>query len=67
MMDSKIILYPTDVHKDIEKARSGVESAAEALEVECDCSRTGLWIVWVNRKDLRAFLDLAKEEANAIE
>ena len=66
-MDNKIVFFPTDVHRDIEKARFGVELAAETLEVEYDCTRTGLWIVWVDRKDLRAFLNLAKEVINEIE
>lgn len=62
-MDGRIIIYPSDVHRDIDKAKLGVASAAEALGVECDLRLSSAWRIFIDRSDRVAFLELAKEEA----
>jgi len=64
-MDGKIIIYPSDVHRDTGKAKLGVTAAAEALDVKCDLRLSSAWMIYIERGDRAAFLELAREEANA--
>jgi len=65
-MDGKIIIYFTDVHRyDAGRAKLGVMAAADALGVECDLRLSSAWFVFIDKKDRAAFLELAREEANA--
>jgi len=64
-MDGKIIIYSTDVHRDAGKAKLGVMTAAYVLDVECDLRLSSAWFVYIDKKDRAAFLELAREEANA--
>ncbi len=58
-----IRIYPTDVHRDIGKARLGVAAAAEALCVDVDCRLSSMWIIHIDGRDLSTFLEFAREEA----
>lgn len=64
-MDGKIIIYPSDVHRDTGKAKLGVAAAAEALEVKCDLRLSSAWLIFIDQSDRAAFVTLAREEANA--
>lgn len=65
-MDGKIIIYPSDVHRDAGKAKLGVWAAAEALGVKCDCRLSSAWMIWIEPSDRATFLDFAREEAERI-
>ena len=65
MSNSTIVIYPTDVHRDPDKARLGVVAAAEALDVKYDLLMSSSWIIFIERKDQATFLEFAREEANA--
>ena len=64
-MEGKVIIYTTDVHRDAGKARLGVMAAADALGVKCDLRLSSAWLIFIDRRDRPAFLELAREEANA--
>jgi len=59
-----MIIHPTDVHSDPDKARLGVGLAAEALGVECSFKLTSMWLIKIDPRDLKAFLEIAREAAN---
>lgn len=61
-MNGKIIIYSTDVHRDAGKAKLGEMAAAEALGVKCDCHLSSAWLIFIERSDRAAFLELAREE-----
>ncbi len=65
-MNNRIVVYSTDVHRDAAKAKLGVEAAAEALGIECDCRLMSAWWVYVDRKDQKAFLGIAREVAREV-
>lgn len=56
-----MIVRPSEVHADHDKARLGVGLAAEALGVECDLRLMTQWLVKADAKDREAFLELARE------
>jgi len=58
-----IRIYPTDVHRDVCKARLGVAAAAEALGVDVDCRLSSTWIIQIEPKDRATFIEFAREEA----
>jgi hypothetical protein len=61
-----MIVRAFDVHQDIEKARLGVGLAAEALGIKCNMALQTMWKVDVDGpSDLAAFLEIAREYANA--
>ena len=62
-----IRIYPTDVHRDVGKARLGVAAAAEALGVECDCRLASMWSIAIEPKDRAVFIEIAKAEVEPIE
>ena len=62
-MDGKINIYPSDVHRDIGKAKLGVWAAADALGVKCNVRLSSVWFIFIEREDRAAFLELAREEA----
>lgn len=64
-MDGKIIIYSTDVHHNIGRAKLGVAAAADALGVECDLRLSSAWIIFIGHRDRATFLEFAREEANA--
>lgn len=64
-MDSKIVIYPTDVHRDVGRAKLGVVAAADALDVRVDLRLSSAWLIFIGYKDRTAFVELAREEANA--
>lgn len=59
-----MIIKPTDIHEDFGKAKLGVQLAAEALGIECNCTLTTMWKVGIDEKERKAFVSLAREEAN---
>lgn len=65
-MDGKINIYPSDVHRDIGKAKLGVMAAAEALDVKCDLLLSSVWFIFIEREDRMTFLEFAREEAAAL-
>lgn len=62
-MNGKVIIFSTDVHRDVGKAKLGVVVAADALGVKCDCRLSSAWVIWIDPGDRAAFLALAREEA----
>lgn len=62
-MDGKIIIYPSDVHRDAGKAKLGVMAAADALGIKCDLRLSSAWLIFIDRDDRAAFVALAREEA----
>ena len=56
-----MIIRPSEVHVDHDKARLGVGLAAEALGVECGLKLQTQWLVKIDEKDREAFLELARE------
>lgn len=62
-MDGKIIIYPSDVHRDTGKAKLGVMAAADALGIKCDLRLSSAWLIFIDRDDRAAFVVLAREEA----
>jgi hypothetical protein len=54
-----MIIHPTDVHLDLDKARMAVMQTALDLDIKCDCRLTTMWRV--ETEDLKAFIELAKE------
>jgi hypothetical protein len=59
-----MIIWPSEVHADVDRARRGVESIARMLEINVDCSFATQWVINVDTKDIKTFLALAKEAAN---
>lgn len=57
-----MILHPTDIHDDSDKARLGVVSAARALGINCDCRLATMWRVDINGNEREIFIELAREE-----
>ncbi len=64
-MEGKVIIYSTDVHRDMGRAKLGVAAAADALGVKCDLRLSSAWMIYIERRDRATFLELAREEANA--
>jgi len=62
-MDGKIIIYSTDIHRDAGKAKLGVMAAADALDVKVDLRLSSAWMIYIDKRDRAAFLELAREEA----
>jgi len=60
-----MIIRPSEVHENHDKARLGVGLAAEALGVECDLRLMTQWLVKADAKDRGAFLELARECAES--
>jgi len=56
-----MIIRPSEVHDDPERARLGVGLAAEALGIECNLKLSTQWLVKVNGDERVAFLELARE------
>lgn len=56
-----MIVRPTDVHENSDRARLGVGLAAEALGIRCDLRLMTQWLVKIDPKDGKAFLELARE------
>lgn len=65
-MNGKINIYPSDVHRDIGKAKLGVIAAAGALDVKYDIRLSSVWFIFIEREDRTAFLEFAREEAAAL-
>jgi hypothetical protein len=55
------VIYPTDVHPDVDKARLGVMAAAASLDVQCDCKLQTMWMVKIDNKDVPTFIEFAKD------
>ncbi len=61
-----IVVYLTDVHRNAGKAKLGVLAVADALGVKCDFYPIWqAWLIFIDRSDRTAFLDLAREEAES--
>ncbi len=56
-----MIIRPTDINDDPDRAKLGFVAAAQALEVEFNCALTTMWRVEIDPKDQKAFLELARE------
>jgi hypothetical protein len=59
-----MLIKPSDVHVDPEKARLGVGLTAKALGIECDLRLSSQWLVKIDGNERAAFLELAREAAN---
>ena len=60
-----MIIRPTEVHENWDRAYLGVGLAAEALGIECNLKLHSQWLIKIDSKDLSTFLELAREAANA--
>jgi hypothetical protein len=60
-----MIIRSTDINDDLGLAKLGFVAAAQALEVEFNCTLTTMWRVEIDPNDQNAFLELAKEESQA--
>jgi hypothetical protein len=58
-----MIIRPSDVHPDPEKARLGTMLAARELDIVADLRLTSMWRVEIDGNELITFLELAKELA----
>jgi hypothetical protein len=56
-----MIIHPSDVHSDTDKARLGVGLAAEALGIVCNLRLQTQWLVKIDGNELETFLELARE------
>ena len=56
-----MIIRPSEVHDNPERARLGVGLAAEALGIPCDCRLASAWFVKINSNECDAFLERARE------
>lgn len=56
-----MIVRPGEIHENHDRARLGVGLAAEALGVQCDLRLMTQWLVKIDPKDGKAFLELARE------
>jgi len=59
-----MIVLPTQIHEDFNRAKLGFVSAAEQLDLVFNCHLMTMWKVDINPSDSQVFIDLAKEEAN---
>ena len=56
-----MIIRPSEVHDDPERARLGVGLAAEALGIECNMKLQSQWLVKIDGNERQAFIELARE------
>jgi len=57
-----MIIVPSDIHTDVDKARFGVVAASIALGIECNCKLSSMWRVDIDGGEREIFLELAREE-----
>ena len=60
-----MIIRPSEIHDDLGKARLGMGQAALALGLACNIHLSTMWMVKVSDEDRPAFLELAREFAEA--
>jgi len=58
-----MIIRPTDIHYDINRARMSAITIARDLGVECDCRLSTMWRVDIDGNELTTFLEMCREEA----
>ena len=56
-----MIIRPTDIHEDTDKARLGFVQAAKELGVEFNCHLTTMWKIDLTPAEVAVFLELARE------
>ena len=61
-----MIIRPSEIHEEPDRARLGVGRAAETLGVECDLRLASMWRVKLGDEDRQAFLEIAREEAQRV-
>ena len=61
-----MIIRSTDIHEDLGRAKIGFVQAASDLGVEFNCNLLFMWQVDIDGNELKPFLELAKELANAL-
>lgn len=54
-----MIVRPSDVHPDADKAKMGVMLAARELGIVCDCRLASMWRVEIDGNELATFLEIA--------
>lgn len=59
-----MIIRPSDVHENWDRALLGVLQIAKDLGVECQCKLKSQWIVKIDGNERETFLELAREAAN---
>jgi len=60
-----MIIRPTEVHENWDKALMGVLQTAKDLGIECNCKLSSQWLVKIDGNERETFLALAREAANA--
>jgi hypothetical protein len=58
-----MVIKPCDVHEDFGAAKIGVVLTAQALGVEVDVRLQSMWLVKMDERDRKAFLEIAQEVA----
>ena len=61
-----MIIRPSDIHADTGRAKIGLVTAARDLGIGVDCRLSSMWRVDIDGNEREAFLELAKEAANAM-
>lgn len=56
-----MIIRPSEVHEDWDRAFLGVGLAAEALGIECSLKLKTQWLVKIDGNERQAFIELARE------
>jgi len=60
-----VIIHPTDVHENWDRAKMAVLQTALDLGIECNCKLMTQWLVRIDGNERQSFLELAREAANA--
>lgn len=58
-----MVIRPSDIHVDSDKAKLAAVTVARALCVECDCRLSSMWRIDIDGNERETFLELAREEA----
>jgi len=59
-----MIIRPSEVHENWDKALMGVLQTAKDLGIECNCKLHSQWLVKIDGNERETFLELAREAAN---
>ena len=59
-----MIIRPSDICVDFDKAKLAAMQTASDLGVVCDCKLSSMWRVEIDGDELQTFLQLAKELCN---
>ena len=55
-----MIIRPSDIHADPDKAKLAAMQTAHDLGIVCDCRLSSMWRVEIDGNELETFLELCK-------